>query len=98
MLASDNSKIKKIINSQISVSYDNEDSFFCSIRDTLILFDVPSIRDIQAHLPSKIGWRKLVRKEVDTLWLKRLQNDATAKNKIKYLAIKHLEVGTSHPL
>jgi hypothetical protein len=43
--------------------------------------------------PSKIGWRKLVRKEVDTLWLKRLQNDATAKNKIKYLAIKHLEVG-----
>jgi hypothetical protein len=61
MLASDNSKIKEIINRQISVSYDNEDSFFCSIRDILILFDVPSITDLRANLPSKIGWRKLVR-------------------------------------
>ena len=79
MLASDNSKIKEIINRQNSVSYDNADSFFCSIRDILILFDVPSITDLQANLPSKISWRKLVRNEVDKLWLKRLQNDATVK-------------------
>ena len=79
MLASDNSKIKEIINRQNSVSYDNADSFFCSIRDILILFDVPSITDLQANLPSKISWRKLARNEVDKLWLKRLQNDATVK-------------------
>ena len=97
MLASDNSKIKEIINRQISVIYDNEDSFVGSIGDILILFDVPSITDLQANLPSTISWRKLVRKDVDKLWLKRLQNDATAKNKIKYLAIKHLEVGTIPP-
>jgi hypothetical protein len=30
--------------------------------------------------------------------LKRLQNDATAKTTLKYLAIKHLEIGTSHSL
>jgi hypothetical protein len=30
--------------------------------------------------------------------LKRLQNDATVKTTLKYLAIKHLEVGISHPL
>ena len=42
MLASDNSKIKEIINRQISVNYD-EDSFFCNIRDILILYDLPSI-------------------------------------------------------
>jgi hypothetical protein len=59
MLASDNSKIKEIINRQISVNYDNEDSFFCNIRD------LPSIRDIQANLPLKISWKKLVRKEVE---------------------------------
>ena len=35
MLASDNSKIKEIINRQISVNYDNENSFFCNIRDIL---------------------------------------------------------------
>jgi hypothetical protein len=98
MPASDNSKIKEIINREISLSYDNEDSFFGSIRDILMLFDVPSITDLQANLPSKISWRKLVRKEVDKLWLKRLQNDATAKTTLIYLAIKHLEVGTSHPL
>ena len=46
MLASDNLKIKEIINRQISVSYDNEDSFFCSIRDILILYDLPSITDL----------------------------------------------------
>lgn len=65
MLASDNSKFKEIINRQISVNYDNEDSFFCSIRDILILYDLPSITDLQAHLPSKISWKKLVRKEVE---------------------------------
>jgi hypothetical protein len=65
MLASDNSKIKEIINRQISVNYDNEDSFFCNIRDILILYDdLPSITDLQANLPSKISWKKLVRKEV----------------------------------
>ena len=46
----------------------------------------------------KISWKKLVRKEVEEFWLKRLQNNATAKTTLKYLAIKHLEVGTSHPL
>ena len=65
MLASDNSKIKEIINRQISVNYDNEDSFFFSIRDILILYDLPSITDLQANLPSKISWKKLVRKEVE---------------------------------
>ena len=64
MLASDNSKIKEIINRQISVNYDNEDIFFCNIRDILILYDLPSITDLQANLPSKISWKKLVRKEV----------------------------------
>ena len=48
----------------ISVNYDNEDSFFCSIRDILILYDLSSITDLQANLPSKISWKKLVRKEV----------------------------------
>ena len=56
--------IKEIINRQISVNYD-EDSFFCNIRDILILYDdLPSITDLQANLPSKISWKKLVRKEV----------------------------------
>jgi hypothetical protein len=48
----------------ISVNYDNEDSFFCSIRDILVLYDLSSITDLQANLPSKISWKKLVRKEV----------------------------------
>ena len=56
--------IKEIINRQISVNYD-EDSFFCNIRDILILYDdLPSITDLQANLPSKISRKKLVRKEV----------------------------------
>ena len=62
MLASDNLKIKEIINRQISVNYD-EDSFFCNIRDILILYDLTSITDLQANLPSEMSWKKL-RKEV----------------------------------
>jgi hypothetical protein len=34
----------------ISVNYDNEDSFFWSIRDILVLYDLPSITDLQANL------------------------------------------------
>jgi hypothetical protein len=65
---------------------------------SLILYDLSSITELQANLPLKISWKKLVRKEVEKFWLKRLQNDATAKTTLKYLAIKHLEVGTSQPL
>ena len=36
----------------ISVNYDNEDRFFGNIRDILILYDLPSITDLQANLPS----------------------------------------------
>jgi hypothetical protein len=64
----------------------------------LILYDLPSITELLANLPLQISWKKLVRKEVEKLWLKRLQNDATAKTTLKYLAIKHLEIGTSYPL
>ena len=45
-------------------SLKHEDSFFCNIRDILILYDLPSITDLQANLQSKISWKKLVRKEV----------------------------------
>jgi aminoglycoside phosphotransferase family enzyme len=68
------------------------------IRDILILCDLPSITDLQAILPLEISWKKLVRKEVEQFWLKKLQNDATSKTTLKYLAIKHLEIGTSHSL
>jgi hypothetical protein len=68
MLASDNSKIKEIINKQIRVNYDNEDSFFCNIRDILILYDLPSITSkitIKNQLEKtckKRGWTILVEK------------------------------------
>jgi hypothetical protein len=68
MLASDNTKIKEIINKQIRVNYDNEDSFFCSIRDILILYDLPSITSkitIKNQLEKtckKRGWTSLVEK------------------------------------
>jgi hypothetical protein len=81
MLASDNSKIKEIINRQISVNYDNEDIFFCNIRDILILYDLPSITDLHTNLPSKISWKKLVRKEVYIILVEK--TDATAKTTLK---------------
>jgi hypothetical protein len=65
----------------------NNSSFFCNIRDILILYDLPSITELLANLPLKISWKKLVRREVEKFWLKRLQNDATAKTTLKYLAI-----------
>jgi hypothetical protein len=106
-------KLNGIINRQISVNYDNEDSFICNIRDilrgqpfnlkgglwffvsfrnffsdntrvrififfvaptpfklngrSLILYDLSSITELQANLPLKISWKKLVRKEVEKL-------------------------------
>jgi aminoglycoside phosphotransferase family enzyme len=65
---------------------------------TVYAMETKSHPVLQAKLPLKISWKKLVRKEVEKFWLKRLQNDATAKTTLKYLAIKHLEIGTSYPL
>ena len=92
MLSCENLKIKEIINRQICLNYDNEDSFFCSIRDILGMYDLPSIIELQNQIPTKISWKKLIRKEVGNFWLKRLQDEAANKSTLKYLAIKHLEI------
>ena len=50
---SDNNRIKGVLNRQISVNFDNKDSFFYHVLKVLELYNLPDIISLNQELPSK---------------------------------------------
>ena len=50
---SDNNRIKGVLNRQISVNFDNKDSFFYRVLKVLELYNPPDIMSLNQELPSK---------------------------------------------
>jgi hypothetical protein len=54
LLACENNNIHEIMIRQISVNYDNENSFFTNIRDVLYMYELPTISEFQHQLPTNL--------------------------------------------
>ena len=50
---SDDNRIKGVLNRQISVNFDNKDSFFYCVLKVLELYNPPDIMSLNQELPSK---------------------------------------------
>ena len=98
LLSCENTRITEIINRQIAVNYDNENSYFCTIREILCQYNLPLISQLQNNLPSKYKWKLLINKSIKEYWTKILKIEATHKTTLKFLAIEHLQMGENHPL
>ena len=98
MLTCNNNKLKEVFNRQISVNYDNEDSFFCKIRQTLAQYELPSLTQIQPENPSKYKWKKLIKEKIGNYWTNSLIEQARTKKSLGFLDIEKLKMGTCHPV
>ena len=98
LLACENFKIKQVINRQIGVNFDNEDSFFFTIRQILSQYKLPLISQLKNNLPSKYNWKILVKKAVQQYWTNMFKEEAVQKSTLKFLAIEKLQLGEHHPL
>ena len=82
----------------MSVNYDNPNSFFSKIREILLKYGLPPIHLLQETLPSKLKWKSLVTKHLNTYWQNTLRDDAESKSTLKHMDIEHLIVGKNHPV
>ncbi|CAC5396984.1 unnamed protein product [Mytilus coruscus] len=55
ILALENTKLKNVMERQMTVNAGNTDSFFSRAQE---IYNLPSIAEFKEHLPSKISWKK----------------------------------------
>ncbi|CAC5401070.1 unnamed protein product [Mytilus coruscus] len=97
-LSSNVQRVKAIIIRQMSVNYDNPNSFFSTIREILLKYGLPPIHLLQESLLSKMKWKSLVTKQLNTYWLNTLKDDAESKSTLRYMETKHLLIDKNHPV
>ncbi|CAC5395417.1 unnamed protein product [Mytilus coruscus] len=98
LLSSNVQRVKDIIIRQMSVNYDNPNSLFSTIREILLKYGLPPIHLLQESLPSKMKWKSIVTKQLNTYWLNTLRDDAESKSTLRYMETKHLLIGKNHPV
>ncbi|VDI23737.1 Hypothetical predicted protein [Mytilus galloprovincialis] len=98
LLSSNVQRVDDIIIRQMSVNYDNPNSFFSKIREILLKYGLPPIHLLQETLPSKLKWKSLVTKHLNTYWQNTLRDDAESKSTLKHMDTEHLLVGKNHPV
>ena len=95
ILVSNNSRIKEVLNRQITVNFD---SFFHRVLKVLELYKQPDITSLKQQLPTKTVWKNLVLGSVKTYWRESLVHDAQCKTTLKFLAYENILLGEVHPV
>jgi hypothetical protein len=57
ILASENTKLKNLMERQLTVNKNNPESFFSRIQDILDLYNLPPIYVLVDALPTKLAWK-----------------------------------------
>ena len=65
LLACENNNIHEIMIRQISVNYDNENSFFTNIRGVLYMYELPTISEFQHQLRTNLVWKQEIKKKAN---------------------------------
>ncbi|VDI70276.1 Hypothetical predicted protein [Mytilus galloprovincialis] len=68
ILASENTKLKNVMERQMTINAGNADSFFSRAQEILNFYNLPSIAEFKEHLPSKIQWKKDTNRSIAEKW------------------------------
>ena len=68
ILDSDNRRTKDVLHRQITVKFNNKDSFFYRILKILELYELPDMASLKQQLPTKTVWKDLVLRSVTAYW------------------------------
>ena len=98
ILDSDNRRIKEVLHRQITVNFDNKDSFFYRILKVLELYELPDIASLKQQLPTKTVWKDSVLRSVTAYWRESLVRDAHSKTTLKSLTYEKILLGEVHPV
>ena len=98
ILVCDNSRIKEVLNRQLSVNFDNKDSFFYRILKVLELYNLPSVPALIQQPPEKDKWKDMVSESVAEHWRESLVRDARCKTTLRFLAYENISIGEAHPV
>ncbi|CAC5355245.1 unnamed protein product [Mytilus coruscus] len=96
LLSAKNQTIQDLLQRQSSINFDNPKSFFFCSMETLQIYNLPNIWELQSNLPIKSKWKTLVNFKMSNYWNNALQIDTVQKTSLKYLAIKHIKTGKPH--
>ena len=98
ILDSDNSRIKEVLDHQISVNFDNKDCYFYRVLKVLELYNLPDIISLKQQLPTKDSWKEKVYSSIAAYLRESLVRDAQSKTTLKFLACESISLGEIHPV
>ena len=95
VINSENSTIRLLVQRQLACSYDNWNSFFYELAKILQKYELPSLGQLFCSNFTKLQWKHMCTKAVNTFWTKQLVNDIKTKKSLKNLSVNNLCVGTT---
>ncbi|MCG8113153.1 MAG: reverse transcriptase family protein [Candidatus Thiodiazotropha taylori] len=98
ILNSDNRRINEVLDRQMSVNYDNKDSFFYQIIQVLQQYSLPDIHTLKQNIPSKNEWKATINRTVTKYWTDSLVRDSCCKSTLRFLSTDNILGGRVHPV
>ena len=96
VINSENSTIILLVQRQFACFYDNRNRFFYELAKILQKYELPSLGQLFCSNFTKLQWKHMCTKAVNTFWTKQLVNDIKTVKSLKNLSFNNLRVGTTH--
>lgn len=92
ILASENTKLKNLIERQMTVNAGNSDSFFSRIQEILKYYNLPTVSEFKDQLPFKMQWKKDITRTIANKWSTTLQDEMKEKSTLKQCNTQMLKI------
>ena len=96
VINSENPTLKLLVQRKLACSFDNSSSFFFELSNILQKYDLPSLCQLICSNFTKLQWKHMCTRAINSFWTKHLVCDIKTKKTLKYLPIHNLRVGTTH--
>ncbi|CAC5372820.1 unnamed protein product [Mytilus coruscus] len=83
ILASENTKLKNLIERQMTVNAGNSDSFFSRTQEILKYYNLPTVSEFKDQMPTKTQWKKDINRTIANKWSTILQEEMKEKSTLK---------------
>ena len=96
VINSENPTLKLLVQRQLACSFDTNNSSFNELSKILSLYNLPSLGQLFCSNFTKLQWKHMCTKAVNSFWTKQLVGDIKTKKTLRYLPIHNLRVVTTH--
>jgi hypothetical protein len=92
------SKLKNLMERQLTVNKNNPESFFSRIQDILNLYNLPPIYVLVDVLPTKLAWKRGINLSIAKKWTNKLSEEVEGKSTMKLCNRDMLKIHDVHPV